>query len=738
MTFIRRFTSDPGLEVLLEIESVNILDIEPSAPLTSVGYGTIMLVGEFENGPYNEPTEVFGPTDVTNTFGGFGFSYSGVVANNPCARKRNADGAVVAEYWNGNGMIALNGKKFNRLILVRVDTSLGCVEFSRCASLLGNIQSTFAVANSQTVVFDIGAGNVTATILGTKATYAGGVFPGGGGNSGFIGGEWVDVAWDSESTIRVYFMSTDQTPTQVAARINLYCGFTFATVNAAPGVTLTGRQYGTGGRTKVIGSNVAGTLTAIGWAINTANGTGSAVDLAAMTVAELHTLVHAASASVTVDVGYGGAIRISNTGTPLTGTIQVDSTSTATAFGWATEVTATASVSNAGTIPAGTRVRTAGGAEWVTCQNVTVTAGTTSPSVSGAGPYSVKVRPAVDDGTSTLAGVGTIVVCYDAIASDMFTVTNPQPVVAALSEAAIDALYQTAFDSTIDISTVAKQVNTSYAARQSNAVRRKGRDNAVLASASGCYGRRFCMRPPFNSTRTVAKQATEPGIGAYRNERIIYCYPGASVYVPAIATRGTAGGAGFTADGFVNHGADGFMAMLCSLLPPEENPGQITDYLSAISGLEDSPNVVGWTIDDYKSFKANGIAALRMDDGTPEFQSGVTAVLPTDHPGQTRISRRRFADVMQDTMALRAKTYGKKLGTRARWSAMIAVFNDYLSGLKKAGRIEDFKLDPNKGNTASSWAAGVRWVIAYVQTIASMDSIVLQAEIGESIDVTAV
>lgn len=736
MTFIRRFTSDPGLEVLLEIESVNILDIEPSAPLTSVGYGTIMLVGEFEKGPYNEPTEVFGPSDVSQTFGGFGFSYAGVPGNNPCARKRTADGAVTAEYWNGNGMVALNGKKFSRLVLVRVDASLGSVQFSRCASLLGNVQTTFAVTAGQTVVTDIGAGNVTATILGTQATYAGGVFPGGGGNSGFVGGEWVDVAYDGGTTIRVYFMSTDQTPAQVAARINVYAGFTFASVNAAPGVTLTGRQFGTGGQVKVIGSNVAGTLTAIGWAITTANGTGSAVNLAAMTVAEIHTLVHAGAPKIYIDTGAGGAIRISNRGDPLIGTIQVDVTSTATAFGWATEVTASALVGNAGIIPAGTRVQNAGAAEWVTCEDVEVIAGTST--ASGAGPYTVKVRAAVDDGTSTLAGVGTITTVYDVIEIDDFAVTNPSPVVAALSETALDVLYQTAFDSTININSVAKQVNTAYCARQSNAVRRKGRDNALSASASGCYGRRFCMRPPFNTTRAVAKQATEPGIGAYREERVIYCYPGASVYMPAIATRGIGGGAGFTADGFIDQGADGFMAMLCSLLPPEENPGQITDYLTAISGLESGVNVQGWTIDDYKSFKAYGIAALRMDDGTPEFQSGVTAVLPTSHPGQTRISRRRFADVMQDTMALRAKNYGKKLGTRARWSSMLAVFNDYLSGLKNAGRIEDFKIDGKKGNTPSSWAAGVRWVIAYVQTIASMDSIVLQAEIGESIDVTAV
>ena len=733
MTFIRRFTSDPGIEVLLQIESVNILDIEPSAPLTSVGSGTVMLVGEFEKGPYNEPTEVFGPTDVAQTFGGFGFSYAGVVANNPCARKRLADATIVPEYWNGNGMVALNGKRFSRLVLVRADTSVGAVNFSRIASILGNVQTTFAVTAGQTVKFDIGGGTLTATILGTQATHTGGVFPGGGGLSGFVGGEWVDVAFDASATIRVYFLAGDQSPAQVAARINSYVGYTMVTT-AGGGTTLvlTGVQYGTGGIVNVVAANAPGTLTAIGLAVDSYSGTGSAVNLNAMTVAELHTLVHAASVSVTVDVGYGGAIRIANTATPLTGEIKVLSTGTATAFGFTPlDTFVLASTGTAQTIPAGTRVRTAGAVEWVTCDDVAVTA-------ANAGPYSVKVRPGLDDGTIAGTGANTAVVLADSTQYDSFAVTNPLPLGAALTENQIDTAYLAAFDSTIDINSVAREVNTAYSARQSNAIRRKGRDNAEYVSATGCYGRRFCMRPPLGTTKSVAKQVAEPGIGAYRHERVIYCYPGASVYMPAVATRGIAGGAGFTADGFLDAGADGFMAMLCSLLPPEENPGQITDYLNAISGLESSPNAAGWTMADYISFKAAGIAALRMDAGTPEFQSGVTSVDPIDHPGQTRISRRRFADVLEDTMALRAKNYGKKLGTRARWSAMLGVFSDYLSGLKKAGRIEDFLIDGKKGNTAANWALGVRWVIAYVQTIASMDSIVLQAEIGESVDVTAV
>ena len=725
--YIRRFTTDPGLEVLLNIESVNVLDIEPEAPITSTGYGTVLLIGEFEKGPYNTPTEVFGPSDVAQTFGGFGFSYGGVPAGNPCARKRLADATVVPEYWNGNGMVALNGKTFSRLILTRVDTSVGSVSFSRSASILGNVQSTFAVTAGQTLIVDVGGGNVTSTILGTQGTYTGGVFPGGGGNSGFIGGEWLDVAWDAHATVRVYFLAADQTPTQVAARINGYVGYTMMTT-AAGGTKLvfTGVQYGSGANVNVVAADAPGTLTAIGIATGTHAGTGSAVNLNSMTVAELHTLVHAAVPAVTVDVGYGGAIRMTNTLTPLTGTLKIVSTSTAVAFGFAPlDTVVTAVTGSAQTIPAGTRVRTAGAIEWVTCDDVAVTA-------ASAGPYSIKVRPSTDDGTAVSALANAVTTMYDPTQYDNFSVTNPLPLTQALTETQLDVAYLAAFDTTYDVNSVVKQTNTSYCARQSNAVRRKGRDNADYASKNGCYGRRFCMRPPFNTLRAVAKQVAEPGIQAYRHERVIYCYPGASVYMPAIAAVGTAGGAGFTADGFINEGADGFMAMACSLLPPAENPGQVVDFFDAISGLEDSANVQGWDMTDYISFKAYGIAALRMDGGTPEFQSGVTSVDPVAHPGQVTINRRRLADQLEDTLALRAKNYGKKLGTRARYAAMLTVINDYLSGLTRieSSGVQAFVVDGKKGNTAATLAAGLRWIYVYVQTVTSMDSIVLQCEIS--------
>ena len=70
--FVRRFTSIPGQDVLLQIEAINIIDLEPRGAISGVGTGTACLVGEFEDGPFNTPTEVTSTTDLANIFGGFG------------------------------------------------------------------------------------------------------------------------------------------------------------------------------------------------------------------------------------------------------------------------------------------------------------------------------------------------------------------------------------------------------------------------------------------------------------------------------------------------------------------------------------------------------------------------------------------------------------------------------------------------------------------------------------------
>jgi len=829
--FIRRFTTDPGIEVLLEIEAVNILDLEPPGSISGVGTGTALLVAEFEDGPFNEPTEVTSATDLANTFGGFGFVYNGDVANNPCARSRKADGAIVPEYWNGNGIIALNGKKFRRLILCRVDTSVGSVEFERLAWLGGSSLFSYPLSSGQTLVFGDATSSWTATFTGTPATLtsAAGTYP-----TGFAGGEVMTINRDG-TDYTVVFQATDQTQAQVIARINAALGYT-AAVDAGGGVTtLSSLVQGTSGKIEIKAPTTAGVLAATGFALASASGGGNVANIAAVLPNEIDAVVNAASVGeVRVRQLASGQLRMENVGQPLTGVLRVTG-GTAFALGFAAgqnaawqdvpntiAITAIDAVvaaatgfavssapesvltSGAGTYPTGfvggetmtvqvtgrpatkitfkstdqtitqvaSRINTTLGYTAVVVQSATVLAlagpGTNSSKVAAGtpvhdssaqqwvtmqtfviaadnpGPYSVKVRPATDDGTAPAVsplGITGLARYNDSVA---LAVVNPIGLSAALSEYAIDAAYLTALDATLNPASVAAQANLIWSARQSNAVRSALRQNTIDASVGGLYGRCCAIRPPLGTTtRSQALSgAAQPGVGAYRDQRVWYCYPGVQTFVPIIASKGLAGGDGFSADGIIDVGADGFLISVCSQLAPEENPGQLTSFAGGAIGLEkNNPDVQSMTIIDYTNFREAGICAPRMDNGTMIFQSGVTSVDPQVQPNLRNIARRRFADFLQDSLARRLKAFGKKLNTRTRRALITGEIRAFMNTLLSPGnpaaqRIDGFKLDVVSGNTPTTLALGIFRIILSVRTLSSLDAIVLQTTVGESVDVS--
>lgn len=848
--FIRRFTFDPGAEVLLEIESVNILDLDPPAAISGIGTGTVICVGEFENGPFAASSgvrgmdpgvvEVAGATDFVNTCGSLGYAYAGVNANNPCARQRYADGAIAAENWNGNGFVQLSGKKFKRLLIARVDTSVGAVEFTRQAFLVGASGFSYNLEPGQTAIVNVGGTSSTATFNAAAATVtsAAGTY-----NTGFVGGETLTLGYDAASNFTVTFLAADQTMAQVIARINAAAGFTMAAAVGGATFSLTGIVRGLAGQVRVVSGSV-GVLTALGLTAANTAGTGNVQNIDAVVFEEVKAVIEAAIASVKVSKDGSGNLRIGMTYTGQHDWMTYSTSSTATALGFSSgqhvsnsgyaylrsgnaagygaiangdtltlgnddganfvvtfqasdttqaniisrinsyagyamaraidgthielrsnknggqvrvvsasgsvltnlafsAATVSGTALSPGNIPAGTVVQTSDGTKkYVTMQDVAVTvAAISGVTASGVGPYSVKVRPALDDGSGTSATAGTVVALERAIDLGSFKVENTSTINAALSESAIDAAYVSAIDATDDPNGVSHDANVIFSARQSNAIRKRLRTNAIESSADGCFGRMALVRPPLGTTKAMAlSNSAEPGVGAYRDQRVVYCYPGANTFVPLIAQRGTAGGAGFTADGNVDVGADGFMASVLSQLPPEENPGQVTSFMSSVNGLESSPNVQNFKIGDYTNFRAKGIAALRMDDGVAVFQSGVTSVDPSVTPQLRNIARRRMADFIQDTLARRAKAFGKKLATFVRRKAMtneIRVFLEQLLSRNQPQfqRIAGYTLDDKSGNTASTLAQGLYRIIIKVRTLASLDSIVLQTTIGESVEV---
>lgn len=850
--FIRRFLFDPGQTVLLNIESVNILDLEPPASISGIGSGTVLLVGEFEDGAFATPSEVVGSTDLQQTWGTLGYTYNGTVGNYPCAVSRKADGALVAEYWNGNAFVQLSGKQFARLLVCRVDTSVGSVQFSRLAFVEGASSFRYSLVTGQILSVDVGAGFTSATFTGTVATVTSGAgtYP-----TTFVGGNTLTLGYDGAPNFTVTFLAADQTIDQVVARINTYAGFTFAVKQSSTTFSLTGLQGGTGGQVRVV-SGSTGVLAQLGLVAATTIGSGNVANIAAVSPAEIALVVQAAVANTKVEQNSSGALRISNTGT--SGFISIGAGTTASALGFVSgqfatsygqavlqsgtctfasmlnnqtltlsidgvqftttfvvpgdttqsavlsRINAAAAAAGLGTVavadsatafyltgtkpggsvvvvgasagavltnlgltvgtttgvlppqgvlPAGTVVQQPNGIIFVTMQSITIAGGlATLPGQTlpqpTLGPYTVKIRHAVDDGTGLSAGAGSITQVTNAPDIGSFSVVNPQITTVALTEAQIDAQYTSALIATTDINTVAKQANIVFSARQSNTVRKQLRVNALNASSQGCFGRMACIRPPLGTAKALAlSTVAEPGVGAYRDQRVIYCYPGFNTFVPLIAKRGTSGGTGFNASGNIDVGSDGFMASILSQLPPEENPGQETTFTAAVNSLEMAV-VQGGTIGvfqmaDYQLFKAAGIAAGRMDDGVAIFQSGVTSVDPNVNPGLVRISRRRMADYIQDSVAIRAKAFGKRLSTVARRLALAAEIRAFMLTLLSPGnpafqRINGFTVDPKKANTPQTLALGMYRIILNVQTIPSLDSIVLQTTVGEQVSVNEV
>lgn len=731
--YTRRFTEDPGLDVLLDIESVNVIDLEPPEAFAGLGTGTAILVGEFENGPYNEVTEVFGPTDLVQTFGEFGYTYDGAKGNNPCARGRKADGAIAFEWWNGNGFVHLNGKKFNRLICVRVDTSVGYVQFTRLASVQGLFKPTYNLEPAQvlSLITDLVAGPTAVAFNATAATVVGV----GGAFAGIVAGDYLDLAYDGNDTVRVTFQGGDTTIAAVVARINLAFGFTFAS-DAAGQLRLTGRQRGTGGEVSVVGGS-AGLVVAIGHAVADTPGTGNVANIDAVTVSECNTLVVAALPTLNVTRAADGEIVLYNNTTTGVASVTVGPLTTATDFGFPiSEIGEQIEAEEDVVIPAGTRVRNAGGTTWVTTENVTCVA----DEYTG---WNAKVRHAYDDGTGALALSATTTILPFQPRGGMFAVTNPLPLSNALTELQLDNAYYAAIQKTLDLNTVAKEANFIWSARQSNICRRAVRENAILASERGCRGRTTCIRPPVGTTRVVARGDAEPGVGAYRHERVFYAYPAVQTYVPAIALVGAAGGEGFAASGVITLGSDGFLTSVCARLPSEENPGQLTTFTDAIIGLEPGTEYTGWVIDDYKQFKRNGICAVRMDEGIAIFQSGVTSLDPATYPAKLRISRRRMADEIQDSLTAISKKHGKKLSRKQRRQQLVIEYAEYLNGLlskedASKQRIASWTMDPNRLNTLVSLAAGAYYIYVGVKTYPSLDSIVIQTNVGENVDISEV
>lgn len=720
--FVRRFTSEPTLAVIREIEGVVIIDLAPAEPATGAGTGAVLLVGEFEDGLFATDTEskgaveVFGSADYATKFGSFGYTYDGVVSCNPSARRH------VGEAWNGNGFIKSYKLKASRLMCARVDTSVGSVSFDPLAYIDGGA-GPFVFAVGQTLAFTTNTGSASSTALtGVVATKAGaaGVF------TTVTSGETFGVKVDGGPQINVTFGAADITAALQIARINATLGYAMAIANAAQ-IDLRALQVGSGGSIELI-EVTTGLLAKLGHTAGTAAGTGTFPNINSVTVAQVVAFINGIAGLTAVDlkaaVGPSNVLRFYNQLSVSAATISVAAGAMATAAGLSQiGVTVALTSHTGGPIKAGTRVRTSGGAEWVTMQTLDVPAG-------ALGPYVVKVRPALDNGSGVAATAGTVTTLVDP-AFGMLKVTNSGALSVALTENQLDAKYQTALDATLDMSGTAREANYLLIARRTDSVVMAGRSNALAATAQGLLARKYVTGDALGTTVSAALV----NVAKFRSDRVFYTSKGMKIRIPQIQERGTAGGDGFTADGVITVRPDGPLTSICATLPPEENPGQQTGIIDDFFEVDTFGETL--SIDSYKAYKRNGISVPRRDrQSGMVFQSGDTSSLES---GRRTMARRKMADMIQDTAAELFNPYVKKLNSQARRDKVRGIWEQFLGGLEsktrpEAARIAGFLVDDsiNAGNTVAVLSVGVYNLDSTIKTLSSMEDIVVRTNIGES------
>lgn len=309
------------------------------------------------------------------------------------------------------------------------------------------------------------------------------------------------------------------------------------------------------------------------------------------------------------------------------------------------------------------------------------------------------------------------------------------------------ARYQDALDALLNDDTPENEVSVLVSARKDATIQAAMRLHVLNASARG-MSRVAVISPKLQTlTKATILGSAAPGVGgasggAVRHERVIYAWPGVKTFVPELVGISIATSDSLTTDdGIVDTGADGWIAALMSVLPPENNIGQAMEPVPTIF----SP-VIGYQrgtpsldMNDYILFKQYGVAAFRMDRTMgPLIQSGVTTSLTT---GETNLNRRRMADYIQDSLAARYNQLAKMVARQSIKDTMLSETDAFLSDLLAEGnpdgqRIAGYSIDDKSLNTQSLSAQGIHVIRVVVQMLQTLDTIVLASEVGPNADIT--
>lgn len=711
--FTRRFAVMPSLAVILAVSGVVIVDSPPPVPANAAAFGKICLVGEFEDGPFNEAVDLLTSSDQPTIFGGLGYTYGSSKYQHACAKRSGG-----TEPWNGNGWVQSSKLPFAALCFVRVDTSVGSISLTPRAFVQSAAKGPFLLTAGQTFIFTPnGGGAVTATFAATAATHTGS----GGTFTGLTGGETLTLTFDTGASTVVTFQPTDTTLAAIISRINSTFGATVA-FNASSQLRLTSTQLGTGSKVIIA---AGATATTLGLTAATYSGSGDAVDISATTFAEAKAKIEAASALVSLVQSASGFPRlVSKLGG--TGAIAIGAGTGNTALGFTASTTATAAVPADVSIPAGTRASDGGDAALrvVTMQTTTVTAGS-------ADTVLIKVRPATDDGSFVGVAAAAIDTLEDAPGDLEWSVGNPILLTAALTASQLDSAYLTAIDASKGVGNdITRRISGITAARQSNAIRAALLANAIDCTANGHSTREAFVCSPNGSSAATIIGSTPAGVQPYRAEDLAFTGGAVECVLQELIDGG------YSTDGVVARHPDMLLAARWSVLPPGFNPGQLPEdplyrySPSVFRGLE--PVAKAWDLPTYAAFKTAGVCAAFFDkDMGITFEQGVTSVDPASEPARTSLARRTLAGFVGDTLAGFARPRVKRQATEGRREALQDAIEGFLETLveENAGEAATVREYLVTRRTSGLPAGVVEYLVA-VTPIGSDDVIVFNLKVG--------
>ncbi len=313
---------------------------------------------------------------------------------------------------------------------------------------------------------------------------------------------------------------------------------------------------------------------------------------------------------------------------------------------------------------------------------------------------------------------------------------------------ALAAQYQLALNSLLAASAPADLIDIVWCSRTGTAIRYALEQHVDTASQQG-VGRMAVISPELSvvtvSGNGSATDSVSPGVGATRDERVIYGWPGVQIYVPQAenVSIATAVPGLNTTDGILDVRMDGLIASVLSVLAPERNPGQTAPpvggsggVLSVIRGFQ--RNAPSLDITAYEWLRSQGVEAPHLDSTLGwEIMSGVTSSLEN---GQTTVFRRRMADFIEDSLSAGLMPFSKLPATQGLIDAAEAQCDAFLLTLlspndPSAQRIAGYSVNANQSqvNTPAAFAAGVFVVQVNVKLIPTADFVVLNANIGTNV-----